>query len=252
MPEGYENLTDKEKEALRLLLRGHDAKSMARTLDLSVHTINDRLRTARRKLSVTSSKQAARLLLTVEGAPPDNLADEDLGGADLAGPADVSVQPQGPQPAVQGRRRTLAWSIGVMIMFSTLLALAVAGALPGNGPAADTAAAQESNRAAENAARDWLELGDAEDWATSYAGTAAAFRAANTLQVWTDISRKVRVPLGQAVSRRLRSVDAPPTPQDYRIVTFETNFGNSADAKVETLSMIREDGAWKVAGIYIE
>ena len=43
-------LTEKEKEALRLLLAGHDAKSSARELDISVHTLNDRLRSARRKL----------------------------------------------------------------------------------------------------------------------------------------------------------------------------------------------------------
>ena len=49
-------LTEKEKAALRLIVEGHDAKSMARALDLSVHTINDRLRAARRKLGVTSSR----------------------------------------------------------------------------------------------------------------------------------------------------------------------------------------------------
>ena len=44
------DLTDKEKEALRLLLAGHDAKSSARELGISVHTVNDRLRNARRKM----------------------------------------------------------------------------------------------------------------------------------------------------------------------------------------------------------
>ena len=34
-------LTEKEKEPLRLLLLGHDAKSMALALDLSVHTVNE-------------------------------------------------------------------------------------------------------------------------------------------------------------------------------------------------------------------
>ena len=43
-------LSEREKEALRLLLVGHDAKSIATMLGLSVHTINDRLRDARRKL----------------------------------------------------------------------------------------------------------------------------------------------------------------------------------------------------------
>ena len=50
--EAIEALSEKEKQTLRLIVRGHDAKSTARTLGLSVHTINERLREARRKMSV--------------------------------------------------------------------------------------------------------------------------------------------------------------------------------------------------------
>ena len=39
-------LTKKEKQTLRLIVRGHDATSVARELSLSVHTINERLRDA--------------------------------------------------------------------------------------------------------------------------------------------------------------------------------------------------------------
>ncbi len=79
--EGYRALTDREKQTLRLLLDGHDAKSMARHLDLSVHTVNERLRDARRKLSVSSSREAARLLRQHEGAAPDKSGDSALGDA---------------------------------------------------------------------------------------------------------------------------------------------------------------------------
>ena len=61
-----EALTDREKAVLRLLARGFDAKSAARELGLSVHTVNERLRSIRRKLRVTSSREAARLLLERE------------------------------------------------------------------------------------------------------------------------------------------------------------------------------------------
>ena len=67
MADGYDALTEKEKETLRLMARGHDAKSAASALSLSVHTINERLRAARRKLAVTSSREAARLVLDREG-----------------------------------------------------------------------------------------------------------------------------------------------------------------------------------------
>jgi DNA-binding CsgD family transcriptional regulator len=65
MTTGYQALTDKEKEkekeTLRLLIGGHDAKSIARALGLSIQTVNERLRDARRKMAVTSSREAARL-----------------------------------------------------------------------------------------------------------------------------------------------------------------------------------------------
>ena len=59
-------LTDREKAVLRLLAKGFDAKSAACELGLSVHTVNERLRSTRRKLQVTSSREAARLLLERE------------------------------------------------------------------------------------------------------------------------------------------------------------------------------------------
>lgn len=59
-------LTDREKAVLRLLAKGFDAKSAARELGLSVHTVNERLRSTRQKLRVTSSREAARLLLERE------------------------------------------------------------------------------------------------------------------------------------------------------------------------------------------
>jgi DNA-binding CsgD family transcriptional regulator len=71
MHEGRQTLSEREIETLRLLLAGHDAKSCARTLGLSVHTVNDRLRDARRKLGVSSSREAARLLAKAEEMAPN-------------------------------------------------------------------------------------------------------------------------------------------------------------------------------------
>ena len=50
MSANHQAPTEKEKQTLRLIVRGHDAKSLARHLGLSVHTVNERLRDARRKL----------------------------------------------------------------------------------------------------------------------------------------------------------------------------------------------------------
>src|ERR1700761_7528610 len=66
MSEGFQALSEREKETLRLLLGGHDIKSIAADLGLSVNTVNERLRDARRKLGASSSRQAARMLADVE------------------------------------------------------------------------------------------------------------------------------------------------------------------------------------------
>jgi DNA-binding CsgD family transcriptional regulator len=39
--EGFGALTEKEKQTLRLIVRSHGAKSIACSLGLSVHTINE-------------------------------------------------------------------------------------------------------------------------------------------------------------------------------------------------------------------
>lgn len=55
-------LTEKEIEILRLLTAGHTVKSIAAELDRSEASINERLRDARRKTGVGSSRELARLL----------------------------------------------------------------------------------------------------------------------------------------------------------------------------------------------
>ena len=78
-------LTDKELEVLRLLTAGHTIKSIATVLDRSEASINERLRDARRKTGIGSSRELARLVagqenwsrqtdLSVSGVPED--ADE--------------------------------------------------------------------------------------------------------------------------------------------------------------------------------
>lgn len=48
-------------------MRGHDIKSVALELSISITAANERLRTARQKLGVSSSREAARILTAHEG-----------------------------------------------------------------------------------------------------------------------------------------------------------------------------------------
>ncbi len=58
------SLNERELEVLRLLAAGHTAKTIAVRLGRSETSINERLRTARRKTGIGSSRELARLLDT--------------------------------------------------------------------------------------------------------------------------------------------------------------------------------------------
>ena len=247
---GYQTLTDKEKETLRLLVTGYDAKSMARHLGLSVHTINERLRDARRKMAVSSSREAARLVRAEEDRTPQLLGDESLGEA----PAADTVPDLAPADEVHGRRsRRFGWIVGGIVM-SFSLALLALSALSGTAqaPSATLPPVAMSETMAGDAAQVWLELGDAGRWDEAYAGTSASFQHLNTGARWSEVSQRVRAPLGALVSRVLIGEDDVPTPpRGARIVKFRTSFANKP-AAIETLALVREGGSWKVTGIYLD
>ncbi len=247
MTHGYQALTEKEKETLRLLGSGHDAKSMARHLGLSVHTVNERLRDARRKLAVSSSREAARQLRGVEDPTPELLGDMPLGDA-LPASIARQFQQQAETPGSPRRARLLVG--GVVMSFSFALYALASLASDAQPPAAPAATAAETATVA--AARQWLTLLDAGDWKGSWDATGKPFRDLNTSAVWADVSQKVRAPLGAVTSRALIAVDnAPAPPHGYWIVKFRTSFANKANA-VETLSLTWEDNRWKVVGCMID
>lgn len=257
MSSGAPVLTDKEKQTLRLILRGHDAKSAARELGLSVHTVNERLREARRKLGVTSSREAARRLLAEEGerpeAHPENLGDKTLRDAPAAGEAADMAASATRRWA--GKRPALV-SIGVLAM-SLILAALFLPASPlsvlAPAPAIQTAAAvQNDAAAAARAAEDFLALVDAGRWADSYAATGKQFRALNTLERWSEVSQRVRPPLGTVLTRDLVGNEwVPAPPEGYRLVKFRSTYAGGTQ-QTESLSLAWEDGAWKVVGITFE
>lgn len=246
-----ETLTEREKETLRLMGRGHDAKSMARHLGLSVHTVNERLRAARRKLSVSSSREAARTLLEREGADPESFGYKEMGEAGRTDPgaqADAAIDQEAP-----ARRRT-AIAIGVAAM-SILIAAAAALTLLPQSTTTETAppsSAAPAQAEVVRFARDWLALVDAYRWGDSWRATGSQFRALNSEETWARVSREVREPLGAVVSRADLSYESVPAPPSgYEMVKFRTNFANRANV-VETVTLAREDGAWRVVSVMID
>lgn len=250
--DGVGALSEKEKQTLRLMVRGHDAKSIARSLNLSVHTINERLRDARRKLAVSSSREAARLLFEAENsaaaATSQSFGDQPSG--EDAGPAVTEVRGT---PIVGAGRRYRPFLISGVLAMSVLLALLALGVVqpvaPGSGPASTTAEATDPQ--VVDSARAWLELVDQARWDESYRATASSFRSLNSAETWAQVSERVRTPLGRMVSRTLISQEnLPAPPHGYEVVKFRTHFANKAEA-VETVSLDRENGVWRVVGVTV-
>lgn len=94
MPGQATDLSEREREVLRLLLQGHDAKSIARDQGLSLHTVNERLRASRRKLGVSSSLEAPRLLGADEAGLPNSSGPKKIGVEPVSGPALMGVCPR--------------------------------------------------------------------------------------------------------------------------------------------------------------
>ncbi len=115
-----------------------------------------------------------------------------------------------------------------------------------------TTQSSPSDAEVESAARAWLEAGDAGDVQKAFEMAGESFRKVNTVAGFADASRQARVPLGAVISRELseiRYLNAPP--HGFKEVVFTTRFANRERA-VETVTLQKEDGAWKVVGIMID
>ena len=255
MTAGVAHLTDREREVLRLLLGGHTAKSAASELDLSVHTVNDYLREARKKLGVSSSREAARILGEQEAQPPQKQASVSFGMGDSTGTRDTSHRQHTP-----GRSRMWLWITGVILM----LALALAAALvlggsdhpPTDAENANTQAAAAEDRKAETAALAFATLVDAGKYTESWEVAGPMFRSAVTADGWAAQVEPVRTQLGSLVSRELLAVEVhehlPGAPAGaYRMVVFSSDF-SAAPNRTETVVLNKEDGRCGVVGYFVQ
>jgi len=111
--------------------------------------------------------------------------------------------------------------------------------------------------AAQKSAEQWLALVDAGNYAGSWKTAAGHFQAAVPQDQWEHTIAAVREPLGNLVSRKLKSAhyakSLPGTPDgEYVVLLFDTSFMNKKTA-VETITpMLDADGTWRVSGYYIK
>jgi hypothetical protein len=122
------------------------------------------------------------------------------------------------------------------------------------GPAAW--ADDPANDAAVTSAEAWLGLIDRGQFDASWDSAAPLFQQAISRDMWGATLKKVRLPLGDVVSRRVKSAEArtslPGAPDGkYVVVQFETSFKNKQDAIETVTPMQGADGTWKISGYYI-
>lgn len=129
MQAAISRLTENEKECLRRRLLPQTAKEMAIELGVSPHAVEKRLKMARTKLGLSSSLQAARLLVQAE-AQSQALVPH---APDLAAP----LLPLHAGPVSGGRRW---WWIGGIAMSITIAAVAGLALVPQGSPVAQQAA----------------------------------------------------------------------------------------------------------------
>lgn len=142
--------------------------------------------------------------------------------------------------------------LAALLVPASPLAVLPGAGTAGSGAGAEVAAEASAESTPARAAERFLALLDENRWADSYAATGTQFRELNTLERWTEVSQQVRPPLGKALTRDLIADEfVPAPPMGYQMVKFRTRYASGKD-QTETLSLVREDGAWKVVGIVID
>lgn len=125
----FNRLTNRQKEILRLLFNGHDAKSAASELNISVHTVNEHLSQVRKLINASSSRVAARLFAEFEGRPPKVEGPYKIG---------VAVSSNNKPSLASDKARVLLVLVGGLVVF--FFAMTVGGLLWMNSGASTEAA----------------------------------------------------------------------------------------------------------------
>ena len=116
---------------------------------------------------------------------------------------------------------------------------------------------QDKEKAAVDASKAWLKLVDEGKYSESWDKAAEYFKNAITKEQWKTSLESDRSPLGDVLSRNLKSKQytktLPGAPDgEYVVIQYETSFKNKQHA-IETITpMLDKDGRWRVSGYYIK
>ncbi|MGH6889081.1 MAG: DUF4019 domain-containing protein [Rhizomicrobium sp.] len=116
-------------------------------------------------------------------------------------------------------------------------------------------AGEPGGQKATDAAKSWLALVDAGDYAQSWRAASTLFNSHVMEAQWNTAVSAARAPLGSVVARNVAGVNLattlPGAPDgQYAVVKFATRFANKA-AATETIAMAKDGGSWKTAGYHV-
>jgi hypothetical protein len=118
-------------------------------------------------------------------------------------------------------------------------------------------AAPKPEDEARKSAEQWLALVDAGKYGETWQSAAGYFKTAVTKEQWEHSLNAIRKPLGDLVSRELKSAkylkSLPGAPDgEYVVLQFATSFVNKKTAVETVTPMLDKDGVWRVSGYYIK
>ena len=137
------------------------------------------------------------------------------------------------------------------------VAACVAALLVAPTVACESGPSTPAEKEAVAAAQAWLKLTDGGKYKDSWAQAASYFRKALQPPQWEQQIRAVRSPLGQVLSRKVKSATSknslPGAPDGkYVIIQFTTTFAHKKGA-IETVTPMKDDdGVWRVSGYFIK
>ncbi len=117
--------------------------------------------------------------------------------------------------------------------------------------------ADENSERAVAAAKEWLGIVDAKDYAKSWQEAAPVFKKSVSEEGWVKMVAPVRGPLGAVKSRELigaqYATSLPGAPAgEYVVIQFKTAFEQRGEA-IETITPMKDEkGVWRVSGYFIK
>ncbi|MDJ0724190.1 MAG: DUF4019 domain-containing protein [Prochloraceae cyanobacterium] len=115
----------------------------------------------------------------------------------------------------------------------------------------------EAEKAALEAANNWLKLVDDRNYDRSWQEAASYFKTRVPQAEWERTMKSQREPFGNNISRSLKSkqyrTSLPGVPDgEYVVIQYQSSFDNKKFAIETVTPMLDRDGKWRVSGYFIK